>query len=1455
MNGPDQASVRQQFLHQQHQQLQSQLSQQQQPTANQQGSITGSSATSLSIDLQNSFFNNHAMLNNQQQLQAAQSQLFQQAQYHQQHQQLLPQYHQLQSRPPQFQLSSAQQQQQQSIQQGSQSISEQLSQQQSITPNMQQTQAVQHQSFGLPMNRGGPMMTTQQSYMNAPAAAINEPRIQPTGQQQYLGVPNGNGRPIPLHNRQNSGLGMSPLVNTHTSQHPSAHLWNALSSSVNPSPRPSPVSLSPGTATSTPPRVQEVSRMRKDAFDQALERSLSGTGKVSRTPVVGGRQVDLYNLFYAVIEAGGFEKLTAEKKWKALSNSMGFDGTNVGSHMRKHYGSLLLALEQQLFPNINAKPAQVQTPQVYPPSHQVHHSQQPTTTAQPVQPTAGFQNPAAQPNLPQLPALGSPSNLQPRGVPHQSAMPSNLQFASHPMMQQTPNPPIHPQFASPYQQTPQQTTPQQVLFQPQQHISGQILRPPPQQQQSVASTYSQPPSMLPTPIQGLHTPQQQPFQSPQIQALRSPQVTAMASPAVQAAYAEGLSRRPSMAVQNQIGQPAIREPEAKAQEPNKQEDEDEEIVEEELGENETIMYVPLRRFVPQTSLGGWSYETLKEASGQGYVKLGKESCGIVQMAVLTREIVSGMPQHVSRALNQLVVISADRTCGILLSQNVELVEALIALGRGCIFELVEAAQARHEYAHKQGHRLKSEKRKRGVEDEIGVDASALGWAVSDADDEFPGSTEDDSEYDWKDREATKRAKRTRRARSRRRKRRGVDRVAVRKTYAELFDIQAREQGVDTHLYVGTPLPVLSGTLDVGRFVSEVGLCVGTIFRNLSFQDQNQAFLAENQEYIQFLVDCLRVAEMSEGASRWGGEEQGYEPGRLKEEHGHTSEEDEGGESTEDEDVKREKVPEEGKGDRTGHSVEDWTSPPKIATAEPDLTSHISKSTSGMLTSLQYSASPSQPALQMLMPIIKRKPGRPRKAEQLLIAQMRAASNAANASWSGGIAGTSARSTPGTAGTATPGRSDKSGPKNPSVQELVRPNLVADSTGQEKRRHESLSRTAPGATLVLECMGKLGGDVWNARTAIRKVDQLHVDELSMLNSPLQALEHRKNGLLALSNIGMHFRIPSIWVGQILVDMISDFLSDDCHDLYYVGPALDALAKIAVHADNRETVTQLERLELLIDRIAGLLPDGVENADGHLEGGDNEGRGLYPPILLKPGPNSTPHKNTFAGMDAPSTTMPLVTMLVRARTEELTTWLLSLIVLFTLTSLSDKLRMYVGSRRGTISLFLRIARAAHTVVTREWLPADFWVDAATVGAVEAQQAATAVGGRKPDELATALERWETMVDMSAHAMRTVVECSRAAGNRMVMTRFESTLMSWARTQWDLLETAQKVVVKTEAIVNQQRGINVGARHHHSTLANQQNRVEALGRMMARVNLLSQADMGRMAAECLFMIPGDL
>ncbi|KAI8814819.1 hypothetical protein BJ742DRAFT_848451 [Cladochytrium replicatum] len=1449
MNGPDQASVRQQFLHQQHQQLQSQLSQQQQPSANQHSSITGSGAPSLSIgNSQNSFFNSHAMLN-QQQLQTTQNQLYQQAQFHQQHQQLPPQYHQLQSRPPQFQLSSAQQQQQ--VQQVSQSISEQLSQQQSVTPNVQQTPVQHQQSFGMPGNRAGQMMTTQPSYMNA-AAAMSDPRMQPAGQQQYFGVPNGNGRPIPLHNRQNSGQGMPLLANAHTPQHPSAHLWNPLSSSVNPSPRPSPVSLSPVTATNTPPRVQEVARMPKDVFDQALERSLSGTGKVSRTPVVGGRQVDLYNLFYAVIESGGFEKLTAEKKWKALSNSMGFDGTNVGSHMRKHYASLLLALEQQLYPNINTRPAS--TPQVHPPSHQVHTSQQPPTMAQPVQPTIGYQPPAAQPTQHQQPTLGAHAHSQASGAPHQPAMPTNLQFASHPTLQQTPNPPVQPQFASQYLQTPQQQqTPQQVLYQPQQQNPAQMLRPPPQQH-SIGPIYSQPPSMQTTPNQGLQTPQQ-PFQSPQVQALRSPQVPAMASPALQAAYVQSLSRRQSMAAQSQIGDPEICEPDAKAKETTKREDEDEEIAVEELGENETIIYVPLRRYVPETSLGGWSYEALKEASGQGYTKLGKESCGIVQLTVVTREILSGMPQHVSRALNQLAVISADRTCGIFLSQNVELVDALISLGRGCIFELVEAAQARHEYVRKQQHRLKSEKRKRGVDVEIGVDAGALGWAVSDEDDDFHRTTEDDSEYDWGVYGA-KHTKRTRRRRSKRRKRRGVDKVGVRKTYAELFEMEAREQGVDTHLYVGTPLPVLSGTLDPGRFVSEVGLCVGTIFRNLSFQDQNQAFLAENPEYVQFLVDCLRVAEMSEDSGRWAGEKHGEATNHLKEEHGHSSSEDEEGDSTEDDDVKQEKVLQKGREDRKGPSGEDRISPLKNVKVEPESTLHLSKATPVHHNSVQYAASVSQPAIQMLMPIIKRKPGRPRKAEQQLIAQMRAASNAAsNAGWAGGITGASSRSSAGTALTATPARSDKSGPKNPSVQELVLANAVGDSSGQERKRHESLSRTAPGATLVLECMGKLGGDVWNAREAIRKVNQLHVDELSMLNSPLHALGHRKNCLLALSNIGMHFRIPSIAVGQILVDVISDFLSDDSSDLYYVGPALDALAKIVVQADNREMVAQLERLELLIDRLAGLLPDAVETAEEHLESGDNEGRGLYPPILLKPGPNKTPHKNTFAGMDAPSTTMPIVNLLVRGRLEELTTWLQSLIVLFTLTSLNDKLRIYVGSRRGTVSLFLRIARATHTVVTKEWLPADFWADAATVGAVEALQVATAVAGRKPEELATALERWETMVDMSAHAMRTVVECSRAAGNRILMTRFESTLMSWARTQWDLLETAQKVVVKAETIVNQQRGFNVGARHHHSMMANQQNRVEALGRMSARVSSLIQADVGRMAAECLFMIPGDL
>ncbi|KAI8819955.1 uncharacterized protein EV422DRAFT_532941 [Fimicolochytrium jonesii] len=91
----------------------------------------------------------------------------------------------------------------------------------------------------------------------------------------------------------------------------------------------------------------------------------------------------------------------------------------------------------------------------------------------------------------------------------------------------------------------------------------------------------------------------------------------------------------------------------------------------------------------------------------------------------------------------------------------------------------------------------------------------------------------------------------------------------------------------------------------------------------------------------------------------------------------------------------------------------------------------------------------------------------------------------------------------------------------------------------------------------------------------------------------ALEHRKNALIILSNIGGRISFPVGDSVQIILDVLSDFLDD--LDTPYAFPALEALAKVTLTYQNADLAaeTDLDKLALLCERLLLALPtDGLK-----------------------------------------------------------------------------------------------------------------------------------------------------------------------------------------------------------------------------------------------------------------------
>ena len=89
---------------------------------------------------------------------------------------------------------------------------------------------------------------------------------------------------------------------------------------------------------------------KKDNFKEVLFKFLQqrevGNLKI---PQIGGKQLDLYELYHAVVRRGGAQNVTAKKLWKEIVNEFDLPPTCTSASftLKNHYEKYLLAYEQK----------------------------------------------------------------------------------------------------------------------------------------------------------------------------------------------------------------------------------------------------------------------------------------------------------------------------------------------------------------------------------------------------------------------------------------------------------------------------------------------------------------------------------------------------------------------------------------------------------------------------------------------------------------------------------------------------------------------------------------------------------------------------------------------------------------------------------------------------------------------------------------------------------------------------------------------------------------------------------------------------------------------------------------------------------------------------------------------------------------------------------------------------
>lgn len=108
-----------------------------------------------------------------------------------------------------------------------------------------------------------------------------------------------------------------------------------------------------GRFVAYPARMVEHKAVVEDAalFRAALEKLHAHMGTKLKVPIIGGKDLDLHQLFKEVTSRGGIDKVKAENRWREVTGSFTFPATatNASFMLKKYYMSLLYHFEQLYF--------------------------------------------------------------------------------------------------------------------------------------------------------------------------------------------------------------------------------------------------------------------------------------------------------------------------------------------------------------------------------------------------------------------------------------------------------------------------------------------------------------------------------------------------------------------------------------------------------------------------------------------------------------------------------------------------------------------------------------------------------------------------------------------------------------------------------------------------------------------------------------------------------------------------------------------------------------------------------------------------------------------------------------------------------------------------------------------------------------------------------------------------
>lgn len=94
-------------------------------------------------------------------------------------------------------------------------------------------------------------------------------------------------------------------------------------------------------------RKDEKEMFQKNLFDFLASRN-KGNLKV---PQIGGKELDLHELYHAVVKRGGAQNVTVKKLWKEIVNEFDLPPscTSASFTLKNHYEKYLLTYEQKFF--------------------------------------------------------------------------------------------------------------------------------------------------------------------------------------------------------------------------------------------------------------------------------------------------------------------------------------------------------------------------------------------------------------------------------------------------------------------------------------------------------------------------------------------------------------------------------------------------------------------------------------------------------------------------------------------------------------------------------------------------------------------------------------------------------------------------------------------------------------------------------------------------------------------------------------------------------------------------------------------------------------------------------------------------------------------------------------------------------------------------------------------------